>query len=55
MKLVIEIEAPELDIIGAITSIPQRWLDKPDSPIQLLACALKAAYEKHRLTERQPS
>ena len=48
MKLVIEIEAPEQEIKLAIKGIPPNWFWQPgDSPVRLMACALKAAYEKY--------
>ena len=47
MKLVIEIEAPEDEIAKAVIGIPPNWVWQPgDSPVRLMACALRVAYEK---------
>jgi len=47
MKLLVEIDAPEKEIAAAIKGIPSQWIASPgESPIRLLAVALRAAYLK---------
>ena len=49
MKLIVEIEAEEKDIRDAVNGIPAYFLasHRTGSPVQLLARALKTAYETH--------
>lgn len=57
MKLNITIDFPEKDIRECIEGIPPHWYrDSEDSPIRMIAMALKSAYEREkRATDRGKS